>query len=253
MKIRTMLSCGAIACCLSAGAAMAQDGPPEAGPPPGMPPLPPGLLAQINLGRAGLLASFYSHEQWGTTQGRIGQSRSTIAAASAPGGPTSGFEDGSTDPVVSLSVQKALPDGKSYLCVKGTLALPNGRVNLIEQDGDNPSLFINYMTFPNPDTMLSFGVFTEQLDIDEAGSGSEVRDGYGIRADVLRKFNDNWVALARAEYSWGESDIRVPAIGFRHVQDDDRFYAQAELIGTFDRDHIAALPEGWVLRPVLGG
>ncbi|WP_404405131.1 hypothetical protein [Pelagibacterium halotolerans] len=251
MKIGTMLSCGAIACCLSVGTAVAQDGPP-----PGMPPLPPGVLAQINLGQAGLLGSFYSNEQWGTTQGRIGQSRSTIGAATAPGGSTTGYKDASTDAVLPFSVLKALPDGNSYLRFVATLAAPNGAPNQVQQNAFNPSASLQYMTFPSVDTMVSAGAFIERADVAIAGTGTLPgtieRNGFGIRGDVLHRFTDNWGVSARAEYSVGESDLQIPAIGYSHVQGDNRFYAQTELVGTFGADDIAFMPEGWVLRPILG-
>ncbi|NIZ12335.1 autotransporter domain-containing protein [Phaeobacter sp. HF9A] len=247
MKLSTPLMLAALTCGLTAGQVMAQDGPP-----PGAPQLPPGVLAQINLGQAGLLASFYRNEQWGTTQGRIGLSRSTIAAATAPFGPTTGFKDGSTDTVAILSALKGLPDGKSYLRFSGNLAMPNGQPNLVEQDATNPSGMVQYMTFPNPDTMLSIGAFAERFDVETVGSSTVLRDGYGIRADVLHKFSPSWGIAARAEYSWGESDLKLPAIGYQHVQGDDRFYTQMELVGTYDSSQIAAVPEGWLLQPVLG-
>lgn len=245
MTYKTQLSCGITACCLSAGAALAQDGP-TAGP-------PPGVLAQINLGQAGLLGSFASNEQWATTQGRIGQSRSTIGAATAPFGATTGYKDGGTSLVLPFSALKALPDGKSYLRFGATLAMPNGTDNQVEMDGTNPSVSLQYLIFPNPETMLSIGIFGERTDVENVAGGTTVlRDGYGIRADVLHKFNDNWGVAARVEYSWGETDLQIPAIGYQHVQGDDRFYAQGELIGTYDSSEIAMVPQGWVLRPTLG-
>jgi hypothetical protein len=210
------------------------------------------VLAQINLGRAGLLGSFASNEQWATTQGRIGQSRSTIGAATAPGGATTGYKDGGTSIVLPTSALKALPGGKSYLRFGATVAAPNGVDNQVEVDGTNPSASLQYMTFPNPDTMLSFGVFAERTDVDIVGSSTVLRDGYGLRADLLHKFSDNWGVAARAEYSWGETELKIPAIGYSHKQGDDRFYTQVELIGTYDSSEIAMVPQGWALRPILG-
>lgn len=248
MKISKTRHLGVLACCLGAGAALAQDGPP-----PGMPQLPPGVLAQINLGKAGLLGSFYSNEQWGTTQGRIGQSRFTIGTATAPFASTTGYKDGSTDLVLPLSALKALPDGKSYLRFGVMYVKPNGARNQVEVDGNNPSVSVQYMTFPNPNTMLSLGVFAEHTDVRDVVSGAMApRDGYGIRADLLHKFNDNWGISVRGEYSWGETDLQIPAIGYQHVQGDDRFYTQVELIGSYDSSSFSAVPQGWSLHPTFG-
>ena len=248
MKISKMKYMGALACCLSTGVAMAEDGPPT-----GMPQLPPGVLAQINLGQAGLLGSFYSNEQWGTTQGRIGQSRFTVGAATAPGGATTGYKDGSTDIVLPFSALMALPDGKSYLRFGATFARPDGAANQVEVDSTNPSGSLQYITFPNPVTMLGFGIFAERTDANDVTSGSTaLREGFGARADVLRKFSNNWGIAARAEYSWGETDLQIPAIGYRHVQGDNRFYTQAELIGTYDNSDFSAVPQGLILQPTLG-
>ncbi len=243
MTIKTIAAMAALAMGFGAAGAGAQEGPP----PPGA--LPPGVMAQINLGQAGLLGAYYSNEQWGTTQGRVGLSRSTVGIAGG-GGPVTGYEDASTDAVLSFNGLRALPDGKSYLRFGATLAMPDGAENQVEQDATNPSVIVQYMTFPNPDTMLAFGAFAERFDVEESGvlPSTVVRDGYGLRADLLRKLSDSWGLAARAEYSWGETELNIPAIPLEQTQGDDRFYAQAELIGTLP----GAAPEGWVLRPVVG-
>ncbi|MCA0871509.1 hypothetical protein LCL97_11780 [Seohaeicola saemankumensis] len=249
--MKTTIQCGLAALCMLTAAEVSAEG----GPPQGRPPLPPGVMAQINLGKAGLLESFYSSEQFGTVQARIGQSRATIGAATAPFGPTTGFKDEDSALVVPLNLLKGLKDGKSYLRFSATGTFANGRPNLVELDGKIGRLDVQYLTFPNVDTMIGFGAFVERSDMDIVGAGTVDRDGAGLRFDIIRKFSAHWGVAARAEYSWGETDLQVaagPGTMLRHVQGDDRFYAQAEFVGQFRKGDVAWVPQGWIMRPTLG-
>lgn len=226
----------------------AQQGPGAGGP-------PPGVMGQINLGKAGLLGSFYSNDAFGTAQYRIGQDRSTIGAATAPGGATTGYTDGASNLIVPLNALKLLPDGKSYLRFGLELNRADGAQRMIELNGDIARLDVQYLTFPNPDTMYGIGVFYNKSSLDIVGSGTIDNKGFGVRADVVRKLNSNWGVAARAEYAWGESDLKLaagPGVTLRHVQGDDRFYMQAELVGTYTKEQMGVLPDGWVFHPTFG-
>ncbi|MBO6866097.1 MAG: autotransporter domain-containing protein [Thalassococcus sp.] len=228
----------------------AQDGPPG-GPPGG---LPPGVLGQINLGKAGLLGSFYSNDAFGTAQFRIGQGRSTIGAAEAPFAPQTGYEDGASNVIVPLNALKMLPDGKSYLRFGLELNWADGSDEMIELNGDIARLDVQYLTFPNVNTMLSIGAFYNKSDLEIVGAGTVKNDGYGLRADVLHKFAPNWGVASRIEYAWGETELEVEAglgMTLRHVQGDDRLYFQTEVIGAYTSDQIAGLGS-WVFHPTFG-
>ncbi|MTH79595.1 autotransporter outer membrane beta-barrel domain-containing protein [Paracoccus aestuariivivens] len=244
---RYTLPCAALAA-LCANAASAE------GLPQGFTP-PPGVMAQINLGEAGLLPSFYSNEVFGTVQGRIGQARATYGAASVPGAPQTGYEDSSSALVMPMTALQALPDGKSFIRYTLAATLGNGKPNPVELDGRFTRLDVQYLTFPDADTMYAFGAVLGRSTVDVVGSGTVEKHEFGLRGDMLRKFNANWGIAARAEYVLGDQDksIRIaPGITLDHKQDDNRFYTQAELIGTYRSDETALAPEGWVLRPILG-
>ena len=175
--MNTILGCGLTALGILAAVAVSAEG----DQPQGRPPLPPGVIAQINLGKAGLLESFYSSEQFGTVQARIGLSRATIGAATAPFAPTTGYKDESSALVVPLNVLKSLPDGKSYIRFAGTGTFADGRPNLVELDGNVGRFDLQYLTFPNPDMMIGFGALVERSDMDIVGAGTVGRKGAGIR------------------------------------------------------------------------
>lgn len=222
--------------------------------PAGQPPL--AVIAQDNLGKAGLLRSYFDSDQFGSVQWRVGQGRLTIGAAASSGLPYSRYRDGTTDTVVPVNTLFGLPDGESMirLGVRGTF--PNGADYLVEQDaGGIGRLELQYMRFLNPGTMWALGGFLDYTHLDIVGSGDITRQAGGVRADILNEFNDHWGVAARAEYSWGESDLKIaagPGLTLEHKQGDDRFYTQAELIGQFRSDDFGLIPEGWVAHPVLG-
>ncbi|WP_428925899.1 hypothetical protein [Marinibacterium sp. SX1] len=227
----------------------------QSGPPAGRPPLPPGAMAQINLGKAGLLESFYSSDQFGTVQARIGQSRSTIGAATVPGAPPLTYRDETSALITPLNVLVPLADGKSYIRFGVTGTFGNGRPNPVELDTTVGRADIEYLRFPDANTMIGLGLLLESSGTDIVGSGTVDRQGHGLRFDVIRKFNDQWGVAGRAEYSWGETDLRVaagPGVTLQHVQGDDRLYTQAEFIGQYRREDIGWIPGGWVMRPTLG-
>ncbi|WP_127114444.1 hypothetical protein [Shimia sediminis] len=79
------------------------------------------------------------------------------------------------------------------------------------------------------------------------GVADRTYTGWGLRADVLKQFNQNWGMSARIEYMLGETDISLPqspASTLTRKQDDDRLYVQSELVEHFDKSHIGWLPQG---------
>lgn len=220
----------------------------------GKPPL--AAIAQNNLGKAGLLRSYFESDQFGSVQWRVGQGRLTIGSAASSGRPYSDYRDGTTDMVVPLNFLFALPDGESTirLGVRGTF--PNGADYLVEQDaGGIGRVEMQYLRFPDENTMWALGGFVDYTHLDIEGSGNVTRLAGGLRADILNEFSDHWGVAGRVEYSWGESDLKIaagPGLTLEHKQGDDRFYTQAELIGQFRSEDLALIPDGWVAHPVLG-
>lgn len=216
---------------------------------------PASAIALSNLGKAGLLRSYFDSDQFGSTQWRVGQARVTIGAAESSGLPNSHYKDGTTDTVIPLNFLFGLPDGQSALRlgVRGTFS--NGANYPVELDGGTGRVDLQYLRFPNPDTMWALGGFFEYTDLDIEGSGSIKRPAGGVRADFLNEFSEHWGVAARAEYSWGESDLKInvgPGLVMEHKQGDDHLYTQAELIGQYRHDDFAFIPEDWVFHPVLG-
>jgi hypothetical protein len=216
---------------------------------------PASAIALSNLGKAGLLRSYFESDQFGSVQWRVGQARVTIGAAESSGLPNSHYKDGTTDTVIPLNFLFGLPDGQSAirLGVRGTFS--NGANYPVELDGGTGRVDLQYLRFPNPDTMWALGGFFEYTYLDIEGSGSIKRPAGGVRADFLNEFSEHWGVAARAEYSWGESDLKInvgPGLVMEHRQGDDHFYTQAELIGQYRHDDFAFIPEDWVFHPVLG-
>lgn len=217
--------------------------------------LPLAITAQDNLGRAGLLRSYFESDQYGTVQWRVGQARQTIGSAANSSLPHSTYRDGTSDVVVPVNFLFTLPDRESmiHLAVRGTFS--NGAHYPVELDGDVGRLDLKYIRFLDPHTMVSIGGLYEQNYMDIEGAGSVKHAAGGIRGDVLNEFSEHWGIAARAEFAWGETDLSVaagPGLTMRHKQGDDHLYTQAELIGQYRNDDIGIVPQGWVLHPVLG-
>ncbi|MDH6266053.1 hypothetical protein M2360_001449 [Rhizobium sp. SG_E_25_P2] len=216
---------------------------------------PASTVTLSNLGKAGLLRSYFESDQFGSVQWRVGQSRVTIGAAESSGLPNSHYKDGTADTVVPLNFMFGLPDGQSAvrLGVRGTVS--NGANYPVELDGGTGRVDLQYLRFPDANTMWALGGFIEYTDLDIEASGSVERRAGGLRADFLNEFSEHWGVAARAEYSWGESDLKIdvgPGLVMEHKQGDDHFYTQAELIGQYRSQDFSIIPENWVFHPVLG-
>lgn len=233
-----------------ATSSLAQDGPP--------PDLSPGMLTLGNLNNAGLLYPAFSNDIYGTIQTRFGESRSALAAAAAPGGPQTGFTDGSLTYALPFLVLKELPSasGAAFLRFSGSFAHVDPDDNLQNVPGDSRRSDIQYLRAPNPDLMYGFGVFYEESDFSETlGNSSAKRHGAGIRGDLMAKLSDRWGFVGRMEYSWGDLSLDVPiapGVLLEQDQGDDRFYAQGELVGTYGKADFPSLPDNWLLHPTVG-
>lgn len=219
----------------------------------GQPPL--AVQAQTYLGAAGLLRSYYDSDQFGSVQWRIGQARLTIGSANGSGLPYSRYRDGTADTIIPVNFIHVLPDGDSALnfAVRGTFN--DGADNLVDSNGGTGRLDLQYLWFPDTRTMFGIGGVFERTHLNNEGSGTLNKTAGGIRGDALNEFSDHWGIAARAEYSWGESDLNAlvgPGINMRHKQGDDHFYTQAELIGQFRNSDSKLIPEGWVFHPSVG-
>ena len=215
--------------------------------------LPLSIQAQMNLGQAGLMSSFSSGDTFGGVQWRIGQARTTIGKAKSSSS-SADYKDDTSDIVAPLTVQHALSDGRSLLRLNVTGTLSNGGDNEVQLEGNIGRMDAQYIRFLDVNTMLSFGVFGEQTDLDIVDAGTIKRHGAGLRFDVINKFSDHWGATLRTEYSWGKQELKVAAGPFirTHKPGDDHFYLQSELVGNYHNNDFDKIPEGWVLHPVLG-
>jgi hypothetical protein len=77
----------------------------------------------------------------------------------------------------------------------------------------------------------------------------------GIRLDGLAQISDHWGVAGRLQYAKGETDLGIflaPPLVLHHIQGDDLFYGQFNLVGQFHTADLSAIPEGWVLHPGLG-
>lgn len=238
---------------LAAPAAPAQE-------PGGMPPpesLPPQAQLAYNLGSAGLLGRMNTYENFNTVQARIALSRAQIEFARVSG-VTGGYEDSSEVGVLPFDVMHALPGsgGRSYLRF-------NGFVNRVNGAGGNPTqldssvqrLDVQYMRSPDMDTLWGVGLYYENADVDlEHTKGTIDRDGWGVRADYVRKFSPHWGVAARADLNLGTTETRVPVgpgVAYRLDQDDRRLYLQGDVVGTYASRDAGWIPRGWVFHPMI--
>ncbi|WP_316858957.1 hypothetical protein [uncultured Cohaesibacter sp.] len=216
--------------------------------------LPLGVAAQANLGSAGLLTPYNSDEEMGNVQSRMGLSRDRIGAATG-GGPTSGYKDSTFAVIIPLGAKVALSEN-SYLNFSASGTYTDGQPNHVVEDGFISKAEVEYMFFPNPDTLLSASLFVEKTALDLNDDEAVIqRDGIGGRVDVVHKFSDHWGIAARMQYSFGESTFKhvLPFATVNHEQGDDRFYTQVDLVGQYRSKDLGIVPEGWVLHPDVGG
>ncbi|NLR97354.1 hypothetical protein HGP17_10990 [Rhizobium sp. P38BS-XIX] len=215
--------------------------------------LPEGILAQIELGKAGLLKPFFSNEWYGVASERNGLSRATVGVALSGGGLT-GYKDETTSFVLPITALQALPDGRSYVRYSFSGSVGVAEPTKVSGDARVPDFLVQYMTYPDVNTMFAAGAFVERAYVD-FGDATTARNGYGLRLDAAEKFSENWGIYGRVQYSLGESETKVdiaPGLRSVHIQGDDRLYLQGELTGQFRTEDAAVIPEDWVIHPSLG-
>lgn len=222
----------------------------------GMPLLSPGEAVIYNLAQAGLMYEFNSYEDYGTVQARIGQGRAEIEQARATG-VTSGYKDAGNVAVLPVDVFYTLPGegSSSFIKVGGFGNLNRRDKNQTQPYSRAGRIELEYLHAPSNDTLLGIGVFTEAQDVDLLHNDGTTNDhGYGIRGDVVRKFNPYWGMAARAEYFWANGDTRVPlgnGIEYGYDQKWSRVYSQVSLVGSFNHQALSFLPQAWVFHPTL--
>ncbi|NTF83982.1 hypothetical protein [Rhizobium rhizogenes] len=216
--------------------------------------LPPGIRAILDLGRMGLMESYFSNEAFGTAQGRIGRARATYGVAASPTSPKTGYSESNVDAIADLSVMKMIGP-ESFLRLTYERAQSFGDGSIVEVDSTTHRLDAQLVNLPSVDTMFAFGVFAEGTDIEIRDVGDTSLKGWGMRFDAIKKLSDHWGVTLRAEDMFGVSDIAVsagPAGIMTHSQDDNRLYVQSELIGRFTKSDFAPIPDNWALQPIVG-
>lgn len=259
LKLKATLALGTAILCLSTPA-LAQQQPAAAA--QNMPPLSIRVLA--NMGRSGLLGTMASNERYGTVQSRVALGRAMSALTEVPGNPEDGYRDGITDMLAPLSAMVRLNKGPSdsahYLRFSSNNRWSDGwptrnGVAELESDSEAHGLGVQYFYAPNTDLMVGLGIEVDrnEVDIRHADGEAEIRQ-IALRGDVLKKLHDNWGVALRAGWFEETSETEIPLpFGMLEVeQDASRLYLQADAVGTFTKADIAALPEGWMLRPTIG-
>ncbi|MEN5249595.1 autotransporter outer membrane beta-barrel domain-containing protein [Brucella pseudintermedia] len=224
---------------------------------PGATPPTDGEMVIINLGQAGLIAEMNSYEDFGTVQSRIGQSRAQIEAFRATGIST-GYKDSANVAVVPFDFFYEIPGGVATSFVKfgGVANFNRGNENQTELYARTGRFEVEYLVAPSKDTLFGIGAIVEKTKVDMRHNDGTIEDlGYGIRGDFVQKFDDHWGVAGRAEYLWSKGETRIPLGGGMHYgydQDWGRFYTQASLVGSFTKDTLSFVPEGWVFHPSIG-
>ncbi|SMX29896.1 hypothetical protein TRP8649_04036 [Pelagimonas phthalicica] len=220
---------------------MAQGGPPQA------------VKTQQNLGAAGLLGSFFSGAQFGTTRARSGENAARRGAAGAPGAAQSGYKHETVTALGLISGRKLLNDGASYLTFGASFNNKEERPNLTDIDTQIPSIGIGYQNFSNQNT-----AYAAYLTFSSRDSRGETvhsrRKYYELRFDVAHKFSDHWGVTGRLVHTRGDLkvDVTTPFGVVATVEPQTVWYGQAELVGNFTSDDAGFVPKGWVLNPILG-
>jgi len=225
---------------------LAQDAPPKGAP-------PQAVLTQKNLGAAGLLSSFYSGSQYGTTRARTGENASRIGAAGIPGAPADGYKHESLATIGAITGRKMLSDRASYLTFSTVYNKKNEFPNQTEFDTTIPSFTLGYQNFSNVDT--AYGVYLSYAARESVGETVLSKRKYlDLRFDVAHKLSEHWGVTGRLVHSTGdlELDITTPSGTLNIEEPQTVWYGQAELVGNFRNEQMSAIPAGWSLHPVLG-
>lgn len=238
---------------------LAQDAPPHGAASHSGPSV--GARSLINLGNAGLLQPFFSNQKFGAAQARMGSARFAYGAHSNNPQQTD-FREDSNVLITPLNLMLELPSpiGASYLRVNGARTASDSSPHALELEGELYHGELEFLHLPNENVMWGIGVVANNFESKDQISGTEViRDSLGVRVDYLHKFSDHWGVASRGLYVWGETENRVYNIptpygtsDLRKKQDDDRYYLQADLVGSWFGDDSSWLPPGTLAHPRIG-
>lgn len=219
------------------------DGAPNGGP-------PPAVVATINLGGAGLLTSFYANSQKGVTAGRGGRDSSRIGAATASG-ITTGYEHDTFSFLPSLSGNKMIQQGTSFVTFSVGTNIAEEQPNQTQASIQIPEVSVGYENFSDPNAAWSLGLAyserTTELQTAPVETGAESTE---LRFAYVRKLTDNWGIGNQTYVTFGDTYVTTP--GGTTTEDEVEVYTQLELVGAFATDQVGFVPEGWKLHPVLG-
>ena len=231
----------------------------------------PGMISMMTLGQAGLTNSLFSNEIYGNTQTKIGASRATAGyvndALIGQGVPPSAwptFRDRARVFVLPVSMMKELPSasGASFLRVNVEPTRLTGSSDLpVEPVGNSPKVELQYLHAPIPSRLFGIGLSFEHDSYDLRYNqdpvntlGRSRRNAWGLQLRYAEVYTPHWGLAARLDYQRGKANYTVSNLFMRQRQDYDenRLYTQAELIGTFSAQDLGLLPQGWLLRPIVG-
>lgn len=218
--------------------------------------------ALSTLGEIGLLRYYGGDVEFGEVNSRVGQYRAGAALLNAlPAGvpaPEITYETdvrvGKIDTNIFLGTfVNERPVALRFAYTAPSITSAGGNPTEVTANQERYELALQY--FPSSRTMISFGVFGEAAEVREENGGASIDiDGRGVRFDVLHRFNDQWGAALRAEVFDGDQSTRIPVgpATLEYELPETRTYIQANLIGHYTSDDLAALPTGWALKPELG-
>jgi hypothetical protein len=226
-----------------------------------LPRLSQGARSLINLGDAGLLQPFFSNEKFGAAQSRMGAARFAYGAKDS--NPTlDDFREDHDVLITPLNAMIELPasSGVSFLRINGEYTYGSSEPHALDLEDELYHGAIEFLHLPNENVMWGIGLVANNFESKDQLSGTEViRDSRGLRLDYLQKFNDHWGIATRGMYLWGETENRAYDIptpygpaDLRQKQDDDRYYLQADLVGSWLGDDSSWLPNGTLAHPRFG-
>ena len=259
----------AVALVLAMGSAKAAEPSVNLDPPPLQ--LTRGALTLINLGLAGLLEPLLSEDVFASQFGRMGDSRVTngYGAALPAGVPQPHYRDLNLVAAGSVGVIKEIPVslGSAFLRVtaSGGWSFGSDDTPLNSTVRDQRVAGQGFYA-PFPDLLLGLGVVYDHLHVrsdttgDPLGSYStQVRPALGGQFFYAQKFSQYVGLTFRSELQHGTTTFTnniflAPgrAFVFGNTADDNRYYNEANLVGSITRSDMPWMMEGWIAHPMVG-
>jgi len=209
---------------------------------------PPAAISQMNLGKAGLLSSFYSGSQFGVTQSRGGEDATRIGSAGGSG-VENGYKHESASLITSFTGRKLIDGGTSYLTFGFGTNNKQEQPNLTEFETSITSISIGYQNFSDPNSAYGAQLIVGDRSTTNGTVDSD-RKTTEFRLDYARKLNDDWGVTSRLHYTTGDLIVSTP--GGTSTEKQNVIYTQVELVGAFGSDELGFVPDGWVLHPTFG-